>query len=232
MATAARRDVWTGVRINHTEGEQMGKRFFGAAVVAVAVSCTAAIPAQASDAGNAPPTLSFYSGGSGASAHWQNDPNDSPNDDNTQDIKITTTVPPSGYAGVTVHHVAGIPAEAYPNSSFEVKADGVAPAGMPSMGSPRLVVQFSDGGNAQLRPLAVTPDWQKVQDPNWDDNGGTCGYRYETSWQDVQGCHAGAVVTNVYIATDPLGLTYYIDNLETAGKVFNEAADNGGTTGQ
>jgi hypothetical protein len=209
----------------------MAKRLASSVVLAMALAMAMAVSAQAaSDTGNAPPTLSFYSGGGGANAHWQNDPNDSPNDDNTQDIEINTSVAPNGFAGVTVHHVAGIPTEAYPNSSFEVKSNVPAPS-VPSLGSPRLVVRFSDGGRAELRPLNNTPEWQEVADPNWDDNGGTCGFQFQTSWNNVQACHAGTVVTDVFIATDPYGFTYWIDNLNTAGKVFNEAADNGGSTG-
>jgi hypothetical protein len=207
------------------------KRLAVSVVLAMAFAMAMAVSAQAaSDTGNAPPTLSFYSGGSGANAHWQNDPNDSPNDDNTQDIEINTTTLPNGFAGVLVHHVAGTPTAAYPNSSFEVKSNVPAP-NTPSLGSPRLVVQFSDGGRGELRPLFNSPQWEQVSDPNWDNNGGTCGYQFQRSWQDIQACHPGTVVTDVYIATDPYGFTYWIDNLTTAGKTWNEAADNGGATG-
>jgi hypothetical protein len=181
----------------------------------------------ASDKGNAGPTLSFYSGGAGANAHWQNDRADSQDDDNHQDIEINTTTAPTGFAGVTVHHVYGMPTIDYPSSRFEVKSNVPGPGGVPSLGSPRLVILFSDGGRAELRPLLNTPDWQPVSDPNWDNNGGTCGFVYETTWENVQSCHAGTFITDVYIATDPYGLTYWIDNLTTAGKNWSQAADNG-----
>jgi hypothetical protein len=203
------------------------KRFFSVLASSLFAVGALAGPAAAADNGNAGPTLSFYSGGQGAQAHWQHDRNDSPDDDNLQDIKIRTTTSPRGFAGVLVHHVEGTPVEAYPNSRFEVKTNGVAPSGVSSLGSPRLVIQFSDGGRAELRPLLLFPEWQTVQDPDWDNNGGTCGFLYETTWNVIQGCHAGAVVTNAYIATDPYGFTYYIDNLETAGKTWSQAADNG-----
>ena len=205
----------------------MTKRFLSSlAMVALGVALLA-VPAQAAqDRGKAAPKLSFYSGGQGANAHWQKDAGDSPNDDNTQDIEIRTTAA-GGFAGVDVHHVYGWPTATYPNSSFEVKADVPGP----SLGSPRLVVRFSDGGRAELRPLALTNAWQEVADPNWDSNGGTCGYRYQTTWQQVQACHAGTVVTDVFVATDPYGLTYWIDNLNTAGRNWNEAADNGSRSG-
>jgi hypothetical protein len=183
-----------------------------AAIVAAIMGVFASSALASTDRGNAPPTLSFFSGGSGANAHWQNDPNDSPADDNTQDIEIRTTVAPSGFAGVDVHHVYGTPTASYPNSSFEVKSNVPGPGGVSSLGSPRLVVQFSDGGRGELRPLTVTPQWQQVGDPNWDNNGGSCPFLFQRSWNEIQQCHAGTFVTN----------------LTTAGKTFNDAADNGG----
>ena len=205
----------------------MKKRLLLTFVFAFVAAVALAAGASAStDRGNAPPTLSFYSGGGRANAHWQNDPNDSPADDNTQDIKIRTSTRPNGYAGVSVHHVAGTPTASYPNSSFEVKSN-VPAANTPSLGSPRLVIRFSDGGRAELRPLFLSDQWQQVTDPNWDNNGGSCGFMFQTTWNQIQSCHAGTVVTNVFIATDPYGLTYWIDNLSTAGKTWNEASDNG-----
>jgi hypothetical protein len=90
------------------------------------------------------------------------------------------------------------------------------------------VIRFSDGGRAELRPLMNTTSWQQVADPNWDNNGGTCGFQFQTTWQNVQSCHAGTFVVDVRMVADPYGFTHWIDNLNTAGKVFNEAADNGG----
>lgn len=98
-----------------------------------------------------------------------------------------------------------------------------------SLRYPRLVVTFSDGGNASLRPLTWTTSWQPVTDPNWDNNAGGCGYRFQQTWQQIQACHPGTYITNEYITTDPGGpeVDFYIDNLETAGKVWGEAADDG-----
>jgi hypothetical protein len=204
------------------------KRFFSLLAASLLAMAVVGASAQAaSDKGNAGPTLSFYSGGAGANAHWQNDRADSQDDDNRQDIEINTTTAPTGFAGVTVHHVYGMPTIDYPSSRFEVKSNVPGPGGVPSLGSPRLVILFSDGGRAELRPLLNTPDWQPVSDPDWDNNGGTCGFQYETTWENVQGCHAGTFVTDAYIATDPYGLTYWIDNLTTAGKNWSQAADNG-----
>jgi hypothetical protein len=182
----------------------------------------AAAPASA-DSGSAPAKLDFWSGGKGAQAHWQNDPADSTADDNTQDIEIVTTAD-GGYAGFEVRHVEGTPTAAYPSSSFEVKSDYNGP----SFGSPRLVVRFSDGGSATLRPNGDnTTSWQTVGDGNWDNSGGTCGFLYQTNWSTVQGCHAGTTVTSVFMVADPYGHTHWIDNLNTAGVVFSDARANG-----
>lgn len=122
-------------------------------------------------------------------------------------------------------HVFGTPTQSYPNSSFEVKSSMAGP----SLGSPCLVVQFSDGGRGELRPLTNSTEWEPVADPNWDNNGGTCGFRFQTTWEEVQECHPGTFVVGVYLVADPYGFTHWIDNLNTAGKIWNEAADNGNT---
>jgi hypothetical protein len=194
------------------------------AVFAFGTASASACEDPKQDSGNAPAKLSFCGTDEGGSAHWQNDPDDSPNDDNTQDIELVTAAP-LGYARIDVMHVFGTPVESYPNSSYEVKSSQAGP----SLGSPRLVIQFSDGGRGELRPLMNTTEWQEVADPNWDNNGGTCGFRFQTTWQDVQECHAGAVVTAAYWVADPYGFTHWFDNLNTAGRVWNEAQDNGNT---
>jgi len=57
--------------------------------------------------------------------------------------------------------------------------------------------------------------------------GGTCGFSFEVSWQDIQACHAGTFVTNAYITTDPgMDVMFLVDNLTFDGKRFSSAADN------
>lgn len=204
----------------------MNKRVSWALVAALAA--VVGVPsAWAADNGNAPATLSFFSSGSGAHAGWvHTDDQPAVDTDYSQAIQIHTT--DAGYAGVLVHHVYGWPTAAFPNSSFDFKA--AVPG--PSLGSPRLVILFSDGGNAVLRPLSWTTYWQKVADPNWDNTGGACGFVYETTWNTIKACHLGTVVTNEYITTDPgLPNDFLIDNLATAGKTFSNASDNGDGSG-
>ena len=214
----------------------MRKRLLLLASLAVMASAVAVTPAYAqdsgdctepkTDSGNAPEKLSFC-GANGGQAHWQHDPDDSPNDDNLQDIEIVTTAT-GGFGRVDVMHVFGTPTADYENSSFEVKSNTMGP----SLGSPRLVVNFSDGGSGHLRPLTNTMEWQEVGDGNWDNNGGTCGYRFQTTWEEVQNCHQGTFVTSVFLVADPYGFTHWIDNLNTAGRVFNEAQDNGNNSAE
>ena len=193
------------------------------AIVALTFA-TLAGTTRAADRGNPPPTLSFFSGGGGAHAGWVHTDDQPPGDTDQQAIRIHDTIDPYGYAGVLVHHVYGIPTASFPNSKFDFKADRVGP----SVGYPRLVIVFSDGGRAELRPLTWQPTWTTVQDPDWDNKGGTCGFLYEQSWNAIQACHIGTFVTNAYITTDPgVDVTFWIDNLEVAGKNFSSASDNG-----
>jgi hypothetical protein len=59
-------------------------------------------------------------------------------------IQDTTT----GYAGVLIHHVYGIPTASLPNSSFDFKSDLAAP----NLGYPRLVILFSDAAARSFAP--------------------------------------------------------------------------------
>lgn len=191
------------------------------AAVAAAFALTTG-SAFAADNGNAPPTLSFFSGGGGAHADWFHTDDQPPGDTDGQAIRIHDTA--TGYAGVLVHHVYGQPTATFPNSKFDFKSNLAGP----SLGYPRLVIRFSDGGRAELRPLTWQQTWTTVQDPNWDSNGGTCPFLFETTWQTIQGCHVGTFVTNAFITTDPgIDVTFYIDNLTVDGKTFSSASDNG-----
>jgi hypothetical protein len=165
--------------------------------------------------------LSFWSG-PGAHAGWQGDKADSPSDDNIQDIEFDTTAT-GGYAGLSVRLEEGTPTSAYGPSSFDVKSDYIGA----SLGSPRLVVFFSDGGYAELRPLENNTSWQTVEDPNWDNHGVPCDFGYEETWAQVVSCHPNTTVTRVIMVADPYGHTHWIDNLHTAGNTWDSAQGNG-----
>jgi hypothetical protein len=199
------------------------------------------------DNGNASPTLSFFSGGNGAHADWFVTEDQPPGDTDGRAIRLlTTNGAPTfehGYAGILVHHVTGIPAAAFPDSAFWNKA----PMG-PTLGSPRLVVQFQDAlgqfvGYGALRENSrISGDWESVADvefypqppsnpgtyPNsaWDVMGGPCGFRYNVNWSDVQACFVNDTVLSVYIVADAYGIYHLIDDITVNGKTFSRAADN------
>lgn len=191
------------------------------------------------DNGNPPPTLSFFSGGDGANAHWLATVDQPPGDTDNQAIQLQTTndAPTftKGYAGILVHHVTGIPAAAFPDSEFWVKTPDFTG---PSEGSPRLVVEFQDAlgnfvGYGALRPLTLTSEWQDVNDttsyPNsgWDVMGGPCSFLYNVKWQQVQNCFANDTVLSVFLVADAYGINHLIDDLTVDGKKFSSASDNG-----
>ena len=192
------------------------------------------------DNGQAATTLSFFSGGLGAHADWFATDDQPPGDTDNQAIRLLTVnnapTYSKGYAGILFHHVTGIPALAFPDSSFWVRTPAFAG---PSLGSPRLVVSFQDAfgnwvGDGSLRPLTLTPSWQHVSDvdnyPNsgWDVRGGSCGFLYNVTWNVVQGCFATNSTLSVYIVADAYGIYHLIDDIEVHGKRFSSASDNGG----
>jgi hypothetical protein len=176
------------------------------AALAAAVAVVAIPSAFAADQADAPATLDFFSSGGGAHAGWTAD-----SGSRALEIHVTET----GYAGAEVHAAAGLSTSSVQGASYELKA--AAPG--PSLGSPRLVIRFSDGGSAQLRPLAWTTTWQRVGDPNWDNRGGSCGpFRFQTTWRVIQSCHAGTSIVDEYLTTDPgKPNDFLIDELHTAG---------------
>jgi hypothetical protein len=200
------------------------------------VAAAAAVPAWA-DNGNAPTTLSFFSGGNGAHADWFATDDQPPGDTDRQAVRlITTNGAPTfakGYAGILFHHVTGIPAAAFPDSDFWNEA----PAG-PTLGSPRLVVAFQDAlgnytGDAELDQNARTGTWEHVSDvddyPNsgWDIHSATCPYAYHQKWSAAQSCHSGEFVMSAYIVADAYDMYQLIDDMTVNGKHFSSASDNG-----
>lgn len=193
------------------------------ALVAAAL-CLALVPAtaMAADRGEAEPTLSFFSSGGGAHAGWVHTDDQPPGDTDSMSMRIEVTT--TGFAGILVHHVFGTPTASFPNSFFDFKSNLASPS---SLGYPRLVIRFSDGGRAELRPLTWQQAWTRVADPYWDSHGGTCGFLFQTTWNVIQACHAGTSVTNAFVTTDPgIDVTFWIDNLFVGGQHFSHASDN------
>lgn len=218
------------------------KRLTWLAILATLLATAPLVAATSApaDNGNAPATLSFFSGGDGANAHWLDTIDQPPFDADNQAIQVQTTndapTYSQGYAGILVHHVTGIPAATFPDSEFWLRTTNFTG---PSEGSPRLVVEFQDvAGNfvgyGDLRPLMLTSTWQDVNDTTsypdsaWDVQGGNCVFLYSVKWQDVQSCFAGDTVLSVFIVADAYGINHMIDDITVDGKTFSSASDNGG----
>jgi len=143
--------------------------------------------------------------------------------------QLTST--PTSYGNVAL---AGFPTDptAITALSFDYNPNVTGLSG----GSPRLTVSFSDGGSADLRPLAlVAGTWTTVDGvvgANWDNNGGTCGFLYATTWAAVLACHVGATITDMTVINDsgwmfpPAGTVVLVDNIRVNSDVitFDAAA--------
>ena len=103
----------------------------------------------------------------------------------------------------------------------------------PSVGSPRLVIQFTDttdgSDQIELRPVdLVAGEWTTVDgdDALWDAHGGTCGFLYGVTYAEALACHAGQSVTDVFVVSDsgyaypPDGLTLLVDDIDYEGAVI------------
>jgi hypothetical protein len=215
--------------------------WLAATAVFLVMSFLVAPATTLADNGNASPTLSFFSGGNGAHADWIVTSDEPDGDIDNRAIRLeTTNGAPTfehGYAGILVHHVTGIPAETFPDSSFWNKTPDPYFAQPSTLGSPRLVVQFQNAlgqfdGYGSLRENARGNDWEEVSDvrnyPNaaWDVMGGPCGFRYNVVWSVVQSCFAGDTTLSVYIVADAYGIYHLIDDITVNGKTFSKAADN------
>jgi len=190
----------------------------------IAVTSAAALaiaPAWGSSGGRTAQSESFFAYGN-ASAHWDNS-QDADDDGFSQVYEVNDA---TSYAGTTLHHVEGLPAPADPPSfDFKTSQDG-----NPSVGSPRLVIVFADGGNIQLRPLFWDSSWthEDGNSNDWDNYGGTCGFRYERSYEEVKACHPDQLVTAAFIVTDAPYAPYkvWIDNVQYDGKTISQPSDN------
>jgi hypothetical protein len=217
------------------------KRLLVALVAAIGV--VVAIPTAAlADSGKASPTLSFFSGGAGGHADWLATSDQPPADTDNQAIRLQTTFGgptyAKGYAGILVHHVSGIPAGDFPDSSFWNKTPYPYLFQPYTQGSPRLVVAFQNAlgefdGYGALRENVRLNGWEEVSDqdtyPNsaWDVMGGPCGFRYNVIWSVVQSCFAGDTTLSVFLVADAYGIYHLIDDITVNGKTFSSASDNG-----
>jgi hypothetical protein len=199
-------------------------------VVLPAVALLFALAARPAWA-DSPPVTFFHFGD--ADARWVQFTPAPAGDPDTWSIRLrinsspATCPPPNyvncSYAGVQLHSVAGPPPATSPAFDFYATVAGA------SGGSPRLHMDFSDGGSMELRPLAwVANTWTHEGDgataSDWDNNGGTCGFRYEVPYAVAVACHSTATVTGVIVVTDSSWLypqyINYIDNIRYGNQLI------------
>jgi hypothetical protein len=212
-----------------------------AAAMVLTVPLLMATTTTVAVSGGASPTLSFFSGGNGAHADWLVTVDQPAGDTDNQAIRLQTTdgapTYAKGYAGILFHHVTGIPAADFPDSSFWNKTPNTYIFEPNTQASPRLVVEFQNAagefdGYGDLRENVRGNGWEEVSDqtyPNaaWDVMGGPCGFRYNVQWAVVQSCFAGDTTLAVFLVADAYGIYHLIDDITVNGKTFSKAADNG-----
>ena len=105
--------------------------------------------------------------------------------------------------------------------SFDFRSSRAGATG----GSVRLRLRFSDGGSADLRSLSFGGgQWIHLDGAtDWDNYGGTCGFRYQQVYEAIGNCHPGASVTAVEVTNDsgwlhPGGLQVLVDNVTYGGQ--------------
>jgi hypothetical protein len=220
------------------------KRLF--LLVAVVGLAGAAPIAGVADSGKAPTTLSFFSGGHGGHADWLATSDQPPGDTDNQAIRLLTTngapTYAKGYAGILFHHVTGIPAADFPDSSFWNKTPDPYIFEPYTQGSPRLVVAFQTAagnydGYADLRQVTRGNGWEEVSDQTDYPNSGwdvmnkptpPCNtFVYNVTWSAVQTCFAADTTLAVYLVADAYGIYHLIDDITVNGKTFSSASDNG-----
>jgi hypothetical protein len=134
------------------------------------------------------------------------------------------TVGPGCAWGVTYGGAELIGAPTDPNAFTHLSFSYKPSVNGSSGGSPRLILKFSDNGDAELRPLTwIAGQWATVDGltgTNWDSNGGSCGYRYAVDWTTALACHPNATITEIDIINDS-GWEGNAEQVELAGVNVN-----------
>lgn len=168
-----------------------------AAILAIAVAAALVVPQlthAAPPASNPPGGALWKAFGDGAWAPHAGK--------NSQFGFVTTSDSTGTFGGLDMKRLPTTDPAAITALSFDFSANMSGASG----GSPRLVVEFSDGGNGELRPLTWTANtWATVDGMsgnNWDNEGGTCGFQYATTWSAIVACHAGATIADIFVVND------------------------------
>lgn len=196
------------------------------AVAALGLMAGSAVAAPGQP-GNAPSSSGWVVQGS---AVWQKHAGD----DRGENYGLVTTSTSGTYGGASL----GPPAlpTTDPNAITALSYDFNAAQSGPSGGSPRMIVCFDAAcdSNAELGPNNWTANtWVHVDgfaasdgaNNIWVNDGGSCGYVYNTTWSQIKVCHAGASITEVEVVNDS-GWEYpasseqiTLDNLDVNGVV-------------
>ena len=184
-------------------------RFVLVAFPALAISLAAATPA----------TGQFRVESFGAGAKWVETTTPPPGATDRSSIELS--LEGSSSASLTLTGFSPRPPAFPPSYDFRASASG------PSGGSPRLTMRLSDGGG-ELRPLSlVAGEWAHEDgSTDWDNYGGSCGYRAQLSYGEFLGCHPGATVTGLEFWNDsgwlyPGGFQVLVDNVTYGGETIS-----------
>lgn len=168
--------------------------------------------------GNNGQKAAFFTGGSGTGG-WVN--GNDPLAPGDTDGKVMALSSPNGssWGGFVANALNGEPITSISALSYDFQVTSPDWSGGGG-GSPRLVVDFSDGGSIDLN--AVTPltpgQWVHMDAMSGavDNNGGTCGYGYQVSWSTALSCHSGASVNDAFVVVDSgwiAPMNVQVDNL-------------------
>jgi hypothetical protein len=203
-------------------------RLLACTVVASAAALAVAAPASATaPAGHGPKPHNgtFFSGGNGT-AGWVTGNDGYATGD--RDGKVVQLSSPDGtsWAGFQGHALDGLALSAVSALSYDFAVTSPWSGG--GIGSPRLVVELTDGGNLALNPVDVltTGTWVHMDATSGavDGNGG-CGYQYQASWTDALACHPGASVVDAFVVVDSgyvAPMTVQVDNVTMNSTVYTK----------
>jgi hypothetical protein len=191
---------------------------------AVVISVLLAVVSLTATAGATPahPPMgnkaAFFTGGSGT-AGWVNGNDSLVSSDIEGKVMQLSSPDGSSYGGFVGHAIDGLAIESITALSYDYQVTTPSWTGAGG-GSPRLVVEFSDGGNVALNPVTAlsTGTWVHMDAMTGfvDNGGGTCGYRYQATWENAAACHTGAKVSDAFLVNDSgwlAGMTVQVDNL-------------------
>lgn len=156
------------------------RKYLIGALLAGAASLFAAGPALAKGDGD----LSFFTAG-GATAAWSA---------HKAQVVFNEPADPSAYAGATLKGIGTVVPATAP--SFTVTSNTPEASG----GSPRLVIQFTDGSS--IDGYYLTMNDTNPADMQWDSNGGTSGYLYNAGYDTALADHSDQTVASAYLVTD------------------------------